>query len=191
MNLKYYLRGLGIGLIVTTVILAVADNINDSTPDRLSDAQQPTTIGSVIAYDRDNKNSEETTAAEENTTAQDIAQEQTTAHEEPVTTQPVTEPATEPATTQAATEPATTQAATQQTSQAQAAGDSVTIIVKDVYYGTQAADILYGAGLIEDRSDFIEYLTTSGYGTKIQEGTYTIPKGTDYETICRIITKAR
>ena len=87
----------------------------------------------------------------------------------------------------------TTQEVTRATTQAVATsasdGNEVRVVIKDVYYGTQAADILYDAGLITDKNEFVQYLISTGYGTKIQEGVYSIPKGSSYEAICQAISR--
>lgn len=151
MNLKYYLRGLGIGLIVTTIILTISNNVgsasNKNSGVGSQSPQEPTTSsGSVIAFDR----------------------------------QQTTESTTEAATV-------TTQSAA--TTAVSSDNSEVTVVIKNVYYGTQAADILYDAGLITDKSEFVQYLISTGYGTKIQEGVYSIPKGSSYEAICQTISR--
>ena len=177
MNLKYYLRGLGIGLIMTTIILTVSNNVGSASDKNSAvgpqSQQEPTSgSGSVIAFDRQ----QTTEASSEN----------------------VTESVTEPVTNK--TEQSTTIADLPTTQEAVAASQSaataapsdnseVTVVIKNVYYGTQAADILYDAGLITDKSDFVQYLISSGYGTKIQEGVYSIPKGSDYKFICQTISR--
>ena len=181
MNLKYYLRGLGLGLIVTTIILSVSRNFGSGQDDKKNDVSQiQNSTGSVIAFTR---GQEETTASMEN----DTRQEETTNQTEPSTealTQPETTKAAEPETTSKAVEPTT-----QEPTKAPEENGSVTIVIKDVYYGTQAADILYDAGLITDKSDFIQYLIATGYGSIIQEGVYSIDKGASYEVICKTISR--
>ena len=104
MNLKYYLRGLGLGLIVTTIILSVSRNFGSGQDDKNNDVSQiQNSTGSVIAFTR---GQEETTASMENETRQ----EETTNQTEPSTealTQPETTKAAEPETTSKAVEPTT------------------------------------------------------------------------------------
>lgn len=73
MNMKYYLRGLGIGLIITTLILTISHHI--SNPKENEGQTQPqTTTGSVIAYTKEDKTKEqeETTKQLEEQTTQQI-----------------------------------------------------------------------------------------------------------------------
>lgn len=184
MNLKYYLRGLGIGLIVTTIMLTISHNINDKTVEYSGGEQ--TTSGSPLAFERDNTTKPAESVTERTTEA---ATESVTERTTEAVTEPVTERTTEPV-TEAVTE-ASTEAPTsvKQTTASVQNGEEVTVIIKDVYYGTQAADILYEAGLITDKNDFVQYLISTGYGTKIQEGTYKISKGAGYEEICKTISR--
>lgn len=170
MNLKYYLRGLGIGLIVTTIILTISNNVGSASNKNSgvgSQVPQEPTSGSVIAFDRQTT-TESTTEAPK---------------EEESTTEPSTEAVTQQTTQEVAR--ATTQAVATSASD----GNEVRVVIKDVYYGTQAADILYDAGLITDKNEFVQYLISTGYGTKIQEGVYSIPKGSSYEAICQAISR--
>lgn len=71
MNIKYYLRGLGIGLVITTLILTISHHI--SNPKENEEQTQPqTTTGSVIAYTKEDKtkDQEETTKQPEEPTTQ-------------------------------------------------------------------------------------------------------------------------
>lgn len=193
MNLKYYLRGLGIGLIVTTIILTVSGNTSASSKSSSAGYIQSTepTSSSIIAYDRQQTTESTTQAATEPST--EAATENTTKAEQESTTESVKETTTAVQPVTESTTQATTQAATQAETLATVLpvqsndGGEVTITVKDIYYGTQAADLLYDAGLITDKSDFVQYLITTGYGTRIHEGVYTIQKGASYETICQTI----
>lgn len=170
MNLKYYLRGLGIGLIVTTIILTISNNVGSASNKNSgvgSQVPQEPTSGSVIAFDRQTT-TESTTEAPK---------------EEESTTEPSTEAVTQQTTQEV------TRATTQAVATSASDGNEVRVVIKDVYYGTQAADILYDAGLIIDKNEFVQYLISTGYGTKIQEGVYSIPKGSSYEAICQAISR--
>lgn len=170
MNLKYYLRGLGIGLIVTTIILTISNNVGSASNKNSgvgSQVPQEPTSGSVIAFDRQTT-TESTTEAPK---------------EEESTTEPSTEAVTQQTTQEV------TRATTQAVATSASDGNEVRVVIKDVYYGTQAADILYDAGLITDKNEFVQYLISTGYGTKIQEGVYSIPKGSSYKAICQAISR--
>lgn len=172
MRLKYYIRGMGAGIVLTTIILAISGSLKNVGAEGNTTDVTSATTGSVIAYTtaaETQKATDSTTAAQQDATTAD--QSQTTAA--------------------ATTAEATT--ATTSVSQTQGAekGQSVQVTIKDVYYSTQAADILYNAGVIDDRSAFNAYMQSSGYATKIQEGTYTLTKGASFDEIAKIITKSK
>ncbi len=184
-SFKLYIRGFGAGLIVAAVLMAIAGNIKKANDKYSVTSPQETSTASALAYvttqsetketsidaDRENSNSE--SAADEN--AKETVKETTKE-----TTAAVT-PTEERTTVQAQTE--------------KAAGvnpdGSVTVNIKNVYYSSQAADILYNAGVITDKQAFNDYMYTSGYATKIKEGTYDLKPGTSYETIAKTITKTK
>lgn len=71
MNIKYYLRGLGIGLVITTLILTISHRISNPKENE-EQTQSQTTSGSVIAYTKEDKtkDQEETTKQPEEPTTQ-------------------------------------------------------------------------------------------------------------------------
>ena len=93
MNLKFYLRGLGLGLIVTTIILSVSRNFGSGQDKENNDVSQTqNSTGSVIAFTR---GQEETTVSGENETRQEETTNQTEPSKEALT-QPETTKAAEP-----------------------------------------------------------------------------------------------
>lgn len=182
MKLKYYMRGLGIGVIGTTIVMTITNNVRGVAN---TTQQNQTTTSSVLAY---------TTAASTESTSQDATEVGATTQESVATLSSEETSAetkkTSTETTQAAE--ATTQERTQpQTSTSKNTGKSVDVVIKDVYYSSQAADILYKAGVITDKDGFVSYMKSSGYTTRIKEGVYSIEPGESFENIAKIITKSK
>ena len=167
MKLKYYLRGLGAGLIITTLILTISNVIRNAGNNNSNPVQnERETVGSVIAY---------TTAADENNTDSDNGG--TKNSEESAS-------GSQNQTSEASSE-------SQKNSTVSVRDDGVVVVVfRDVYYGTQAADILYEAGVISNRDAFVSYLSDSGYALRIRDGEYELTVGDSFENIARIITKS-
>lgn len=172
MKLKYYLRGLGIGMIVTALILGISfSNRQDQTSQIMTDDQireRAAELGMVdsseltlAALQNSAKQPTEGTA-EENTQTQ----EQNNIEAEPETTVPA-----EPEVTEA---PQRTQTA------------SITIQRGDD--SGSASRRLYEAGLVENAKAFDNYLCNNGYSRSINPGTYEIAPGTSEEEIAKIIT---
>ena len=185
MKLKYYLRGLGIGLIVTTLILTISNHQRNTTS--ANDHNQTETTGSVLAYttqaatqensteQADNQNDKESADAQKDSTESGTKQADGSNKED----------ASSNTTAEKSTESNKTTDLSGQN------GDSVTVTIKDAYYSAIAADILYKEGIIDDKTEFNSYLSTSGYATKIKDGEYTLKKGDSYENIAKIITRTK
>lgn len=204
MKLKYYLRGLGIGMIVTALILGISfSNRKDQTSQIMTDDQireRAAELGMVDSSELtlaalQNSEKQPTEGTPEETTQ---TQEQNNIEAEPETTVP--------AETQATVEPETTQEpeATTEPEPEKTAGPETTAEpeVTEAPQRTQTASItiqrgddsgsasrrLYEAGLVENAKAFDDYLCNNGYSRSINPGTYEIAPGTSEEEIAKIIT---
>lgn len=202
MKLKYYLRGLGIGMIVTALILGISfSNRQDQTSQIMTDDQIRERAAELGMVD----SSELTLAALQNSAKQPTegTPEETTQTQEQnnIETEPET---TVPAETQATVEPETTQESEATTEPEKTAGPETTAEpeVTEAPQRTQTASItiqrgddsgsasrrLYEAGLVENAKAFDNYLCNNGYSRSINPGTYEIAPGTSEEEIAKIIT---
>lgn len=171
MKLKYQLRGLGIGLIITTIILTISNNVRQIEANSISNIQPAESTGSILAFDKDAQSSK---ADSENNTEAGSQSESASLSEQQSQAEQQTE----------------SQGENQAEKEAQT-GNIITVNIKDVYYARQAADILYDMGVIADKEDFITYLDKEGYAEQICEGTYEIMQGDSYETIAKTICRMR
>lgn len=178
MNMKYYLRGMGAGLIIASASLMVTGAVTGDTEQSDKIAEQQSSTPAIIAY---------TTAAEQNSETESNTENNTESTEAPttettaVTTEPTTEPATEIETTGQATDAPFSKN-----------GDgTVTVHIQNVYFATQASDLLLEAGVITDAQSFTDYMVSSGYSSRIKEGVYSIAQGASYEEVAKIITQTR
>jgi hypothetical protein len=200
-NIKYYIRGLGMGILLTTVLLTVSNHMRNGSNATLA-SQNPTTqqetsrYGSLVAKTDDETKSDggdgtnadtEQTAGEEGVTRQ--------AATEAATRQTASESATRQVTTEAATRQVATEATTRQTASAtastQASGGSITVSMENVNSSEAAAQAVEAAGLVDSWREFNTYLINNGYYRKISTGTFEFQGGEDFETIARTITKGR
>ena len=175
MKLKYYLRGLGIGILVTAAILTIVYHTKGS----MSDSQimkRAAQLGMVMASTEDDtlfaqKTQVDTTIGETGT----ISVEETTTVVE--TTEAVTEASTEKPTeapTEAPTEPAVAEA--------------VLTISPGMYSESVSAELVR-LGIITNQKEFNSYLVNNGYAECIQTGDFKIKADMSYDEIARIITK--
>ena len=209
MKLKYYLRGLGIGMIVTALILGISfshrqgqetqiltdDQIRERAEQLgMVDSSELTLAALQNSVQQAQENTEKTEASPEPET------EETTTTSEPETTA-APENTMEPETTAApenTMEPETTAApentvepeATPQpeTIEASETSQTVTVTVKKGASSGSVSNRLQEAGLVEDAKTFDNYLCNNGYSRSINPGTYEIVPGTSEEEIAKIIT---
>lgn len=183
MKLKYYLRGLGIGIIVTAVIMGIASgNRKETLSDReikeraaaLGMVEQGSSLADMEAA-ASSKGQEEplqtpemtADAAEEPTAASEAAEESTAAPEE------TEEPTAVPEETEEPTA---------------ASKDTVTIEIRSGDSSYAVCRKLEAEGLIASAGDFDSYLYTKGYDRKLRIGSYEIPADAKPEEIAKILT---
>ena len=201
MKLKYYLRGLGIGMIVTALILGISFSDREGQDAQtLTDDQireRALELGMVDS-------SELTLAALQNNvrqTAEPEATEEPAVTETPASTEEVTE-TSEPepsAETETSEEPGVTEepamaeekAASQEAETTPESGtlQTVRITVNKGASSDSVSRQLQEAGLVEDARAFDNYLCNNGYSRSISTGTYEIEPGTSEEEIAKIITR--
>ena len=177
MKLKYYLRGLGIGMAVTALILGISfSGRQGQEAQTLTDEQIRERASELGMVD----SSELTLAALQNS-----AQPQTTMEPE-VTEESETmterEATAEPETT---TEPEATEEPELITAPEQS---QTTITIKKGSDSGSVSRMFYEAGLVENAKAFDNYLCNNGYSRSINPGIYEIAPGTSEEEIAKIIT---
>ena len=166
MKFKYYLRGFGAGLITSTIVIVIASQVNKNNS-FVVDNPEPETTSSIIAYTKaDETVSDE--AGNEETSVEETKNEETSNEE--TKTANVTEKETEKTTVIES-------------------GDTVTLEFYNVYTAIMAAEILYDAGVIDDKEGFYMYMYYSGYDTKMHDGVYTFTKGDTFENIAKTIAQ--
>lgn len=176
MKLKYYLRGLGIGILVTAAILTIVYHTKGS----MSDSQimkRAAQLGMVMASTEEDTLFAQTTQAD--TTIEEtgtISVEETTTVVE--TTEAVTETSTEKP----------TEAPTEVPSEAPAA-EAVLTISPGMYSESVSAELVR-LGIITNQKEFNSYLVNNGYAERIQTGDFKIKADMSYDEIARIITKS-
>ena len=199
MKLKYYLRGLGMGIVITALILTVSHctqrEISNSEIIKRAEA-----LGMVMPSDEDIFNTETDTTAqdatkpstEESTTEAPTTEAPTTEAptEEPTTEEPTTEaPTEEPATEEPTTEAPTEEPTTEEPTTVAPSVVELTFTVERGMYSEAVTRILVQGGIITNEAEFNQYLSDTGYDEMIQTGVFTVNSGMSYEQIAKIISK--
>ena len=201
MKLKYYLRGLGIGMAVTALILGISfSGRQGQEAQTLTDEQIRERASELGMVD----SSELTLAALQNSAQPQTTMEPEVTEESETMTEP--EATAEPETTtepEATAEPETTTkpeatAAPEMTTKPEATKEpelitapeqsQTTITIKKGSDSGSVSRVLYEAGLVENAKAFDNYLCNNGYSRSINPGIYEIATGTSEEEIAKIIT---
>lgn len=195
MKLKYYLRGLGIGMAVTALILGISfSGRQGQEAQTLTDEQIRERASELGMVD----SSELTLAALQNSAQTQTTMEPEVTEEPKPTTEPenTIEPETtvEPETTaepETTTESETT-TELETTAEPEPATESETsqtsITIRKGDDSGSVSRQLYEAGLVENAKAFDNYLCNNGYSRSISPGIYEIAPGTPEEEIAKIIT---
>ena len=209
MKAKYYLRGLGIGVIVAVVIMGVTQ---DGRKETLSDREimeRAAELGMVEAggsladmaeaATQEEKEEEALTAQMTvNEVEEKPSEESTEAPTEKPTETPTetleemaTEKPTETPTETPTEKPTETPKATAEETPSKASSGTVLIEVKSGEGSYTICQKLVEKGLITSATEFDNYLYTGGYDRKLRAGSFEIPEGAQPEEIAKILCGMR
>ncbi len=184
MKLKYYLRGLGIGIIVTTIILVSCFSMQKP---KMTDAQiieKASQLGmimpeqdSVVAAETETTEPEEIQQKNEQQVAAEEAQQETEQQTEVPKEQATAE------TQQDAPSEDTENAESEEPAQQ----EPFTLVVNRGDVCRTMCENLAANGVIDDSEGLRKYLSEVGYASFISAGTYQIPYHASYEEITNIL----
>lgn len=190
MKLKYYLRGLGIGILVTTVILSLAGvgRKNMTDEEVVKRAKELGMVESTLLSDLP----DQTKTDEVRPTEPEISlQPETSEPEESASTPetPVAPEETPVAPEETPEAPEETPVSPEDGNPDTPTGETVTLVIGRGESSTTVSKNLKKAGIVEDAAAFDRFLCNNGYDKKIITGTYEIPYGASEEEIAKIITR--
>lgn len=173
MKFRYFLRGVGIGIVFATIIFSVA--YRQSGNPKMTDQQvierakelgmvEPGTSIKDLLDNNSSKTEVETTS--------DSGTETSQVTEADTTTEVTTESATE----------ATSEETTEQPE------ENVEITIGRGAASDTVCQQLQDAGMIEDAAEFDKYLIDNGYASRIRVGTHILSKGMDFHAIAEAIS---
>lgn len=197
MKLKYYLRGLGTGILFATIILFVsyayrmsdkqikerAKELGMVFPGNEVTTEADTTSKLVDESQTEEKSTLDTT--EIDSTSEVETEDKTT--EEVTTEEKTTEEKTteEKTTKETTTEEKTTE---EETTKSDKPVKSYVLTVTSKTISRDVARKLESAGIIDDAEAFNDYLCENEYASNIQNGKFTIKSNMTYKEIAEIIT---
>lgn len=189
MNLKYYLRGLGIGIVITALIMGIASGGRKETLSNEEIKERARALGMV----------EESTILADVEKITPSTAPLPSAAKEPVPTateEPVPTPTREPVPTAAPTSAPTATPAPVQTpepspqmeqGETDLTASTVTVQINRGDGSLTVSRKLEEAGLVPSAAEFDLYLCQNGYDKRLNVGTFEIPAGADEEQIAKIL----
>jgi rhodanese-related sulfurtransferase len=174
-NFKYYLRGLGTGIVVTLIIVTISNSLRGSKT-ASENAAQPSSVQPTSAIEAILNNQR--------------------------TTQAYGDAASADATSAGAASADVTSAdvISADTSSAETVSDNVqqgqqerniTVSFETIQSSEAAAQLLEKAGIVDNWRNFNSYLVNNGYDRKVSGGTFSFSGNESYKEIAGIITKSR
>lgn len=174
MKMKYYLRGIGVGIIVTTLILTVAFALNDKTTTPSTETQS--------SYDYlENLKTSQAAGEKDSSSSNDKESDKESQSDKESESQSEKE-------SEAQGESQMSQDNTQESSSSDGVKIVYEVDLSRVETSEQAARIIAGIGIVKDWEDFNNYLISNGFGGGIGCRIYRIEHGSSYEEIAKIIT---
>ena len=181
MRLKYYLRGLGLGIIFAVIIMMIGFHGNKQSMSDTEIIQKAKTLGMVEAKNisgtvADEYNSEKTdsSAANSDDSSQKAETEQDSQMQDSQTAQEDTQQAAD---------------AKQETVEPQDAVTTYTISVTSQDTCRTIAEKLKALNLVDDAEQFRIYMGQKGADHFIADGEHVIPQGASYDDIITILTQ--
>lgn len=181
MRLKYYLRGLGLGIIFAVIIMMIGFHDNKQSMSDTEIIEKAKTLGMVEAKNisgtvADEYNSEKTdsSAANSDASSQKAETEQDSQMQDSQTAQEDTQQAAD---------------AKQETVEPQDAVTTYTISVTSQDTCRTIAEKLKALNLVDDAEQFRIYMGQKGADHFIADGEHIIPQGASYDDIITILTQ--
>ena len=197
MKLKYYLRGIGTGMIVTTLILAISFSFRKPEMTDEEIRQRAQALGMVMQEDSQTTEEKKVQETEEQGTMTPPADTQATGQEAPSAGTPTAEQEVLPpdagTTAQTPQEPAQPDNA-QGTpengvpaDQSGETGGSFHLVIESGDVCRIVCEKLQKNGLIADAQAMRSHMSELGYANSIRAGAYEIPYGLTMEEVAQVI----
>ena len=196
MNLKYYLRGLGVGIVVTSLILGIGLGSrketlsNEEIKERaraLGMVEEPVTVAEAAAQQEAEATDDPQLKDDADPELKDDTADKADAEPE-VSSE--TTPGAEPTASAAPEASALPEASAVPEAGSETAAETKEIVDITINPGEGSYTIsskLEQSGLIDDAAEYDAYLCDNGYDTKLRAGVHKIPMGSTREEIAKLL----
>lgn len=203
MNLKYYLRGLGIGIVITALIMGITSGSrketlsNEEIKERakaLGMVEESTVLADMLEPSPDTQKESKPTQTPAPAAIQELQSTVTPTPESTPEPTPTATPIPEPTPTAEPTAepvPTATPAPAQTPEMSPENGETSTVTIQ-INKGDGSLTVsrkLEEAGLVASAAEFDSYLCQNGYDKRLNVGTFEIPAGADAEQIAKILAR--
>lgn len=187
MKLKYYLRGLGVGIICTAIIMGIA--LSGKEKEKLTDAEiiERARLLGMVMEEKQAEIPEDTDDEEDG--ALDGAEDENTDGTESGALDEAGENAAQNDTVPQEQNGIQTLPEVSEQQPVATEPEMKNIEVQPGEYSDVVSQKLFDAGLIPDAAAFNKYLTDSGQDQNIMVGTHQIPMGASQEEIIKILSE--
>lgn len=189
MRFKYYLRGCGLGIVLTAVILMISFHRNGG--EQMSDAEimhRASELGMVTPEESESESESEPESQQESESEPESESEQSPAKDEDTENAAKAEP-TESAEADPGQEQEKAGAGDQEKEEPKKdVVEKITIVVRRGDVCKEIVRELARQGLVPDAEEFSLYMYENGYDNQIRAGAYTFIVGMDRDEIVKILT---
>lgn len=171
MKLKYYLRGLGIGIAVTALVLALAGGGKESLTDAeiIERAKELGMVESVTLSQLSSENNSEDVSED---VSEPVSEESTSEEVSAEPSEDISEEASEPV---------------NETSSEENIDEYVIVEIGAGDGSDTVSRKLEELGMVEDARMYDDFLCGNGYDKILQTGVHEIPRTADWDTIAEIL----
>lgn len=199
MKLKYYLRGLGIGIAVTALVLTLAGGGKESLTDAeiIERAKELGMVESVTLSQLSSENESENVNEEfEEEVSENVSEELSvedsleTENSESASEAVSEENNSEEVSEEVVSEPEASEEISEETSQEQASEMIDEYVIVEVGSGDGSDTVsrkLEALGMVEDAQMYDDFLCANGYDKILQTGVHEIPRTADWDMIAEIL----
>ena len=194
MKLKYYLRGLGIGIAVTAAVLMLAGGNKESLTDEeiIARAKELGMVESVTLSQLSSENEETSQDVSEEVSeevsqgdSEEISEEESQVSSEENISEEVSEEVSETEPSEEVSEEVSEEPSQNPTSEVI---DEYVIIEVGAGDGSDTVSVkLEAAGMVEDAQMYDDFLCANGYDKILQTGVHEIPRTGDWDMIAVIL----
>ena len=184
---KYFLRGMGFGILVTVVIFSVALVFYE--PKNSSETANDTAVTEEIKQEENTVEEKTEEKEEKNPEESEKNSSEETAETEESSAKETSEETKTDENKSEETKPAETKTTDTKITETKTPSKTVSFKVTAGESSYKVAENLYRAGLIDDPNKFNTYLEQNGYDNTIHVGSFNIPEGSTYEQIANTISK--